>query len=72
MIIKPRGVFLNVEIYEKSFLINLNILLITEFKPMGGICYTNEEFEDVLKALFDGTVPTETMITSEIPLEKTV
>jgi (R,R)-butanediol dehydrogenase / meso-butanediol dehydrogenase / diacetyl reductase len=71
-VVKPGGVVFNVAIHEKPLLINPNSFSFTEVKLMGGICYTNEDFEDVLKALADGTVPAEAMITSVVPLEKAV
>jgi (R,R)-butanediol dehydrogenase/meso-butanediol dehydrogenase/diacetyl reductase len=71
-VVKPGGVVFNVEIHEKPLLINPNSFSFTEVKLMGGICYTNEDFEDVLKVLASGSIPAEDMITSVVPLEKVV
>jgi (R,R)-butanediol dehydrogenase/meso-butanediol dehydrogenase/diacetyl reductase len=71
-VVKPGGVVFNVAIHEKPLLINPNSFSFTEVKLMGGICYTNEDFEDVLKVLASGSIPAEDMITSVVPLEKVV
>jgi (R,R)-butanediol dehydrogenase/meso-butanediol dehydrogenase/diacetyl reductase len=39
---------------------------------MGGICYTNEDFENVLRALANRIVPSKAIITSVVPFEKAV
>jgi len=72
MVVKPGGVVFNVAIHEKPLLINPNSFSFTEVKLMGGICYTNEDFEDVLEALATGTVAAEDMITSIVSLEDVV
>jgi (R,R)-butanediol dehydrogenase / meso-butanediol dehydrogenase / diacetyl reductase len=71
-VVKPGGVVFNVAIHEKPLLINPNSFSFTEVKLMGGICYTNEDFEDVLNALASGKLQAEDMITSVVPLEKVV
>jgi (R,R)-butanediol dehydrogenase/meso-butanediol dehydrogenase/diacetyl reductase len=71
-VIKPGGVVFNVAIHEKPLLINPNSFSFTEVKLMGGICYTHEDFVDVLKVLASGKIRAEDMITSVVPLEKAV
>ncbi|KAE9371972.1 GroES-like protein [Stipitochalara longipes BDJ] len=71
-VVKPGGVVFNVAIHEKPLLINPNSFSFTEIKLMGGICYTNEDFKDVLEILASGKIRAEDMITSIVPLEKAV
>ena len=47
--IKPGGTFFNVAIHEKPLLLNLNDIACQEKKLLGGICYTKEDFEQVLR-----------------------
>jgi (R,R)-butanediol dehydrogenase/meso-butanediol dehydrogenase/diacetyl reductase len=72
LVVKPGGVVCNVAIHEKPLLINPNSFSFKEVKLIGGICYTNEDFEDVLMALATGKLAVEDMITSIVPLEKVV
>ncbi len=72
LVVRPGGVVFNVAIHEKPLLINPNSFSFKEIKLMGGICYTNEDFEDVLQALATGRLAAEDMITSIVPLEKVV
>ncbi|KAH8780506.1 chaperonin 10-like protein [Hyaloscypha finlandica] len=72
LVVKPGGVVCNVAIHEKPLLINPNSFSFKEVKLIGGICYTNEDFEDVLMALATGKLAAEDMITSIVPLEKVV
>ncbi|PMD56283.1 GroES-like protein [Hyaloscypha bicolor E] len=71
-VVKPGGVVFNVAIHEKPLLINPNSFSFTEVKLMGGICYTHEDFVDVLDVLASGKIRAEDMITSIVPLEKAV
>ena len=71
-VVKPGGVVFNVAIHEKPLLINPNSFSFIEVKLMGGICYTNEDFKDVLEILASGKIRAEDMITSIVPLEKAV
>ncbi|KAI7970169.1 hypothetical protein EIK77_008396 [Talaromyces pinophilus] len=66
------GTIFNVAIHEKPLQIHLNDLLLAEKKLMGGICYTEEDFNAVIAALRDGTIPAEEMITSIVPLSKAI
>ncbi|THY74119.1 hypothetical protein D6C87_06841 [Aureobasidium pullulans] len=66
------GTIFNVAIHEKPLLIDPNLLTLHEKRYMGGICYTNEDFEMVLDALGDGTLVAEELITSIVPLEDAV
>lgn len=68
--VKTGGVVFNVAIHEEPLLMNPNNSSFTEAKLRWGICDTNEDFDIVLKALSDGRVPAEAMITSVVPLEK--
>jgi (R,R)-butanediol dehydrogenase/meso-butanediol dehydrogenase/diacetyl reductase len=72
LVVKPGGVVCNVAIHEKPLLINPNSFSFKEVKLIGGICYTNEDFEDVLEALATGKLAADDMITSVVPLEKVV
>lgn len=71
-VVKPGGVVFNVAIHEKPLLLNLNDLTLSEKKLMGGMCYTNEDFQAVLEALATGTIKAEDLVTSVVPLEKAV
>ncbi|KAH8781866.1 chaperonin 10-like protein [Hyaloscypha finlandica] len=71
-VVKPGGVVFNVAIHEKPLLMNPNSFSFTEVKLMGGICYTHEDFVDVLEVLASGRIRAEDMITSVVPLEKAV
>lgn len=70
--VRPGGVFFNVAIHEKPLLLNLNDVAILEKKILGGICYTREDFEHVLKAMALGKIPFEDMITAIVPLSDAV
>ncbi|KAK4556231.1 hypothetical protein LTR86_006928 [Recurvomyces mirabilis] len=70
--VRPGGVFFNVAIHEKPLLLNLNDVSILEKKILGGICYTREDFEQVLKAMASGEIPFEDMITAVVPLSDVV
>ncbi|CZR69690.1 related to alcohol/sorbitol dehydrogenase [Phialocephala subalpina] len=72
LVVKPGGVVFNVAIHEKPLLINPNSFSFKEVKLMGGICYTNEDFDDVLGILATGNLAAEDMITSVVPLEEVV
>jgi (R,R)-butanediol dehydrogenase / meso-butanediol dehydrogenase / diacetyl reductase len=72
LVVKPGGVVFNVAIHEKPLFINPNSFSFKEVKLMGGICYTNEDFEDVLQAVASGKLAAGDMITSIVPLEKVV
>jgi (R,R)-butanediol dehydrogenase/meso-butanediol dehydrogenase/diacetyl reductase len=70
--VAPGGTIFNVAIHEKPLLLNLNSLSMAEKKLVGGICYTQEDFESVLKILESGKIDAEQMITSVVPLEDIV
>lgn len=70
--VKPGGVVFNVAIHEKPLLINPNSFSFKEVKLIGGICYTNDDFDDVLKILATKSAAAEAMITSIVPLENVV
>jgi (R,R)-butanediol dehydrogenase/meso-butanediol dehydrogenase/diacetyl reductase len=72
LVVKPGGVVFNVAIHENPLLINPNSFSLREVKLMGGICYTNEDFEDVLQTLATGKMAAEDMITSIVRLEEAV
>ncbi|KAH7318947.1 chaperonin 10-like protein [Rhexocercosporidium sp. MPI-PUGE-AT-0058] len=72
-VVKPGGIVFNVAIHEKALQLNPNSFTFKEVKMMGGLCYTNEDFEDVLGELASGKLPVaEDMITSIAPLRKAV
>lgn len=66
--VRPGGTIFNVAIHEKPLLLNLNSVGLTEKRVTGGICYTNEDFEDVLSQLAANSISAEQMITSIVPL----
>lgn len=70
--VRTGGTIFNVAIHEKPLLLNLNDLAIKEKKLMGGICYTNKDFEAVLKIMAEGKIDVEQMITSVVPLSNIV
>jgi (R,R)-butanediol dehydrogenase / meso-butanediol dehydrogenase / diacetyl reductase len=72
MVVKPGGVVFNVAIHEKPLLLNPNSFSLKEVKLMGGICYTHEDFVNVLEVLASGKFRAEDMITSVVPLEKAI
>jgi len=69
---RPGGVVFNVAIHEKPLSLNLNDIALTEKKLMGGICYTNGDYEAVLDLIASGAIDAETLITSVVPLENVV
>ncbi|KAH7129757.1 chaperonin 10-like protein [Dactylonectria estremocensis] len=69
---KAGGVVFNVAIHERPLQINLNDLVKQEKKLMGGICYTNKDFEAVLRILAERRFNAEEMITSVVPLSNVV
>ncbi|KAI9047442.1 hypothetical protein LZ554_008161 [Drepanopeziza brunnea f. sp. 'monogermtubi'] len=72
-VVKPGGVVFNVAIHEKPLLVNPNAFTFKEARLMGGICYTREDFEDVLRGLAAGELPDAgDLITSVVPLEDVV
>jgi len=72
-VVKPGGIIFNVAIHEKPLQINPNSFTFKEAKLMGGLCYTNEDFEDVLNELASGKLPAAgDMITSIVPLTNAV
>jgi len=70
--VRPGGTFFNVAIHEKPLSLNLNDVAILEKKILGGICYTNEDFRQVISAMAAGKLPFEQMITSVVPLSKVI
>lgn len=70
--VRPGGTFFNVAIHEKPLALNLNEIACLEKKLLGGICYTNEDFRQVLQAMASGKIPFEQMITSVVPLSNVV
>ena len=70
--VRPGGTFFNVAIHEKPLSLNLNDVAILEKKILGGICYTNEDFRQVISAMAAGKIPFDQMITSVVPLSKVV
>lgn len=70
--LRPGGTFFNVAIHEKPLQLNLNDIACQEKKLLGGICYTNEDFTQVLNAMASGKIPFEQMITSVVPLSSVI
>ncbi|KAF2096105.1 GroES-like protein [Rhizodiscina lignyota] len=69
---RPGGTIFNVAIHEKPLQLNLNDIACFEKKLLGGICYTYEDFEAVIKAMSSGKIPFEQMITAVVPLSNAV
>jgi (R,R)-butanediol dehydrogenase/meso-butanediol dehydrogenase/diacetyl reductase len=69
---RPGGTIFNVAIHGKPLMIQPNDITLTEKKYMGGICYTMQDFEEVIRALESGKLPAEAMITSIVPLDNVV
>ncbi|KAL2864264.1 2,3-butanediol dehydrogenase [Aspergillus lucknowensis] len=70
--VRPGGTVFNVAIHEKPLMINLNDLTLSERRLMGGICYTQDDFRDLLQALQKGGIPAEKLITSVVDLDDVV
>ncbi|KAH8656257.1 chaperonin 10-like protein [Ilyonectria robusta] len=70
--VRTGGTIFNVAIHEKPLLLNLNDLAQKEKKLMGGISYTNKDFEAVLRTIAEGKIDVEQMITSIVPLSNVV
>jgi (R,R)-butanediol dehydrogenase/meso-butanediol dehydrogenase/diacetyl reductase len=69
---KPGGTFFNVAIHEKPLQLNLNDIACFEKKLLGGICYTNEDFQAVIEAMESKKIPFDQMITAVVPLSNAV
>jgi (R,R)-butanediol dehydrogenase/meso-butanediol dehydrogenase/diacetyl reductase len=70
--VKPGGTIFNVAIHEKPLSLNLNDIACMEKKLLGGICYTREDFEGVLKVMAKESSLLQQMITAVVPLENIV
>ena len=70
--VRAGGTIFNVAIHEKPLLLNLNDLATKEKKLMGGISYTNKDFEAVLRTIASGKIDVEQMVTSVVPLSNVV
>ncbi|CAM1510725.1 Fc.00g034080.m01.CDS01 [Cosmosporella sp. VM-42] len=70
--VRSGGTIFNVAIHEKPLRLNLNDLTTKEKKLMGGISYTNKDFEAVLLTMALGKIDVEQMVTSVVPLSKVV
>ncbi|KAL1303066.1 hypothetical protein AAFC00_006511 [Neodothiora populina] len=70
--LKAGGAFYNVAIHEKPLQLNLNDVGFLEKNLMGGICYTPEDFDQVITAMATGKIPFEQMITSVVPLSNVI
>ncbi|KAG8632158.1 hypothetical protein KVT40_001298 [Elsinoe batatas] len=70
--IRPGGTFFNVAIHEKPLSFNPNDVSFLEKKILGGLCYTDDDFKEVIAVMASGKIPFEQMITSIVPLSKVV
>ncbi|KIW32583.1 uncharacterized protein PV07_04113 [Cladophialophora immunda] len=66
---RPGGTICNVAIRHGPVKVDLNELIYREKRIVGGICYTTQDFKDVIAAMGQGEIPFEAMITSIVPLE---
>jgi len=69
---RPGGTIFNVAIHEKPLLINPNLLTFTEKRYMGGLCYTNEDFVQVMEWLVSNKDEAEALITAVVSLGSAV
>lgn len=69
---RPGGTVFNVAIHEKALSVNPNDIFLREKRYLGGICYTNKDFEAVLKVMADGSLKAEDLISADVPLENAV
>ncbi|KAI0205179.1 dehydrogenase [Astrocystis sublimbata] len=67
-----RGTIVNVAVWEKPFTLNMNKLLLSEKKLIGSLCYRKSDFNNVIKALHEGRLRPEAMVTSKVPLNRVV
>ena len=70
--VRPGGVVFNVAIHEKPLKVHLNELTLSEKRLTGGICYTRQDFDDVVQVLSTNGAEAERLITSIIPLEQVI
>lgn len=70
--IKPRGTVVNVAIWEKAVPFNPNSLVFKEGKYVAVLGYQHQDFQDVIKAIADGKLKPERMITSKIHINDLV
>ncbi|KAL6253159.1 hypothetical protein RBB50_000880 [Rhinocladiella similis] len=69
---RPGGTIFNVAIHEKPLSLNLNDIGFLEKRLLGGICYTKEDYEQVINAMESRKIPFEQMITSVVPLTNAI
>lgn len=69
---KPGGVIFNVAIHKKALSLQLNDLGMKEKTLKGGICYSTEDFEYVIRLLAEQNLDAEKMVTSVVPLSRAV
>ncbi|KAF1988986.1 GroES-like protein [Aulographum hederae CBS 113979] len=67
---RARGLIVNIAVWEKPVLINVNDLVFKERKYMGIATYQAGDFQAVLSAISEGRMKPEGMITKEISLDK--
>ncbi|THX66402.1 GroES-like protein [Aureobasidium pullulans] len=70
--IKARGTVVNVAIWEKPVSFNPNSLVFNEGKYVGVLGYQRKDFVEVIKAIADGRLQPNKMITRKIPLDDLV
>ncbi|KAL1297207.1 hypothetical protein AAFC00_004777 [Neodothiora populina] len=70
--IRPRGTVVNVAIWEKAVPFNPNMLVFKEGKYVAVLGYQRQDFEAVIRALADGKLKPQRMITSKIPMDALV
>jgi len=70
--IKPRGTVVNVAIWEKGVTFDPNVLVFKEGKYVAVLGYQKKDFEEVIRAIADGRLKPNRMITRKIGLEDLV
>ncbi|KAI0490464.1 dehydrogenase [Xylaria cf. heliscus] len=68
----PRGTIMNVSVWERPIPLNLNSLVFFERKLIGSLCFRLSDFGNVVKALGEGRLRPESMITGKIALHRVV
>lgn len=70
--IKARGTVVNVAIWEKAVTFNPNSLVFNEGKYLAVLGYQRKDFEEVIRAIADGRLKPNRMITRKIALDDLV
>ncbi|KAK2005857.1 hypothetical protein LZ32DRAFT_642173 [Colletotrichum eremochloae] len=69
---RPRGMVINVAIWEKEVLFNPNLLIFGERKFHSVLGYSQDDFRNVITAMKDGLLKPDAMITRKITIDRVV